>query len=224
MNLPEVLHIDADCLVINKPAGLAVHPGPRTPDSLERLLPEFCFGFKRLPQPVHRLDRDTSGCLLLARHPKALRQLSQIFEAHQVSKLYWAICAGTVSETAGVVDAPLAKISSREAGWRMVVSDKGKPARTRWQLLETDAQAQRLWMAFWPETGRTHQVRIHAAHLGVPLIGDPVYGPQTGAGPLRLHARTLSLPARPNRTALEVSAPLPEDWASLSFDFTRSVL
>lgn len=222
MSLPDVLHIDADCLVINKPSGLAVHPGPRTPESLERLLPHYGFGFKRLPQPVHRLDRDTSGCLLLARHPKAHKQLAALFEAHRVEKLYWAICAGTLAKDSGVIDAPLEKISSREAGWRMIVSDKGKPARTRWQKLA--AHQGRLWMAFWPETGRTHQVRVHAAHLGVPLVGDPVYGPETGAGPLRLHARTLRLPERPNRAALAVTAPLPEDWAGLGFDFRGSGL
>lgn len=204
-----VLYIDAHLLVIDKPAGLAVHRGPRTPHNLEQRLGELRFGFQRLPQPAHRLDRDTSGCLLLARHLKALKRIGALFEAGAIGKTYWAIVDGVPATDEGVIDAPLAKVSSREQGWRMVVDARaGKPARTRWRLLaEGSGQS---WVEFQPETGRTHQIRVHAAHIGHPLAGDPVYG--TGAAPMRLHARRLVVPFRAADGAVDVTAPLPDGW------------
>jgi tRNA pseudouridine32 synthase / 23S rRNA pseudouridine746 synthase len=201
-----VLHIDAHMLVIDKPAGLAVHPGPKTPHSLEERLGELTFGFHRLPQPAHRLDRDTSGCLVLARHPKAAKRLGQLFAEGRIAKTYLALLDG-VPEVDGRIEAPLAKISSAEAGWRMVVDPAGKPAATRWRLLAAH-EGQGL-VVFFPETGRTHQIRVHAAHALAPIVGDPVYGDDNG--PMRLHSAGLVIPYR-EEAPVSVEAPLPADW------------
>src|SRR3712207_5243067 len=120
-----VLFLDAEALVIDKPAGLAVHPGSKTRESLEDYLHQLRFGFQRLPLPVHRLDRDTSGCLLLARNPKAHKRFQRAFEEKKVRKTYVAVLDGVPEAAEGVVDMSLGKISSREAGWRMVSDPKG---------------------------------------------------------------------------------------------------
>lgn len=202
-----LLHRDTHLVIIDKPAGLAVHPGPKTDDSLEDFLPDLAFGNQRLPVISHRLDRDTSGCLIVARHPKAVKRVSALFEAGEVKKVYWAVLESLPEAESGTVDAPLFKISSAEAGWRMIIDRRGKRAVTHWQVIDRAARL----VEFRPETGRTHQLRVHAASLGHPILGDPVYG--AGAGPMRLHARSLSLPydaAAP----LKVTAPLPADWPS----------
>ena len=212
MHLP-ILYIDAHLIVIDKPAGLAVHAGPRTPDSLEDHLDGLREGFARRPRPVHRLDRDTSGCLVLARHPRAHRRLTQLFEAGAVGKTYWAVVDGAPAGDAGWIDAALRKVSTAATGWRMVVDSAGKAAATRWAVLRREGA--RTLVAFTPETGRTHQVRVHAAALGCPILGDPVYG--AGAGPLRLHARGVVLPYREGAAPVGVEAPLPEGWPVLPF-------
>ena len=209
-----VLFIDGEALVIDKPAGLAVHPGPKTPESLEHYLPQLRFGFQRPPSPVHRLDRDTSGCLLLSRHPKAHKRFAAAFEAGAVAKTYLAVVGGVPETEEGVIDMPLAKISSREAGWRVVPdADKGKPAVTRWRRLLVKEGRALLLMT--PETGRTHQLRVHAAEgLGLAIAGDPVYG--TGRGPMLLHARSLRV-AREGKEPIEAVAPLPPTFVQAGF-------
>ena len=202
-----LLHRDTHLLVIDKPAGLAVHPGPQTPDSLEDFLDVLAFDNHRLPVISHRLDRDTSGCLILARHPKAVRRVSAMFEAGQISKVYWAVLDTLPEADTGTVDAPLDKISSAEAGWRIIIDKRGKRAVTHWQVIDRPARL----VEFRPETGRTHQLRVHAASMGHPIIGDPVYG--AGKGPMRLHARSLTLPYD-EVAPLTVTAPLPKDWPS----------
>lgn len=202
-----LLHRDTHLVVIDKPAGLAVHPGPRTPASLEDFLPALAFDNRRLPTISHRLDRDTSGCLILARHPKAVRRVAAMFEAGEIRKVYWAVLDTLPEADSGSVDAPLFKISSAEAGWRMVIDRRGKRAVTHWQVIDRAARL----IEFRPETGRTHQLRVHAASIGHPIIGDPVYG--AGKGPMRLHARALTLPYDP-ALPLSVTAPLPGDWPS----------
>lgn len=209
-----ILHRDTHVVVIDKPAGLAVHPGPRTPDSLEDFLPDLAFGNQRLPVIAHRLDRDTSGCLIVARHPKAIRRVSQLFEAGQVRKIYWAVLETLPDTDSGTVDAPLHKISSEAEGWRMVVDRRGKRAVTHWQVIDRAARL----VEFRPETGRTHQLRVHAALLGHAILGDPVYGEgasgtpgRAGGGPMRLHARSITLPYA-EAEPLTITAPLPRDW------------
>lgn len=207
-----VLFIDGEAIILDKPAGLAVHPGPATRDSLEDFLPDLCFGFRRAPHPVHRLDRDTSGCLLLSRNPKAHKRFAAAFEASQVKKSYLAILAGVPEGEGGTIDLPLTKISSREAGWRMVPRADGQRAVTHWQRLTiVDGRA---LVRFRPETGRTHQLRVHAASgLGIPIAGDPVYG--SGEATL-LHAERLVLP-RGDKPPVEATAPLPQSFRDAGF-------
>src|SRR5665213_3082497 len=147
-----VLFIDSEALVIDKPAGLAVHPGSKTPASLEDHLRDLRFGFGRAPAPVHRLDRDTSGCLLLARNPKAQRRFQRAFEAGAVRKDYVAIVDGVPEAEEGVIEMALSKHSTREAGWRIVPDPDGKPAVTRWRLLA--ARGGRAAILLSPATGR----------------------------------------------------------------------
>ena len=208
-----VLFIDAEAMVIDKPAGLAVHPGPRTPRSLEDHLRDLRFGFRRPPLPVHRLDRDTSGCLLLARHPKAHKRFQRAFEEKRVEKSYLAIIEGVPEAEEGRVDLALAKISSAEAGWRMVPDAKGSPSATRWRKLAEVGRRALILMT--PETGRTHQLRVHAAAgIGFPIAGDPVYG--DGRGPMLLHARALRLD-REGKQPIDATAPLPPSFAYAGF-------
>lgn len=205
-----ILAIDAHVLILDKPAGLAVHPGPATQHSLEAHLIGLREGFVRSPQPAHRLDRDTSGCLVLARHPRALRRLTALFAEGRVEKTYWAIVDGAPADDAGEVDAPLLKVSTAADGWRMVVDPRGKPAVTRWRVLERGARS---LVEFQPATGRTHQIRVHAATLATPIVGDPVYG--TG-GTMLLHARHIVVPYREAGPAVTATAPLPEFWPEVT--------
>jgi tRNA pseudouridine32 synthase/23S rRNA pseudouridine746 synthase len=190
-----VLFIDAEALVVDKPAGLPVTAVRDGSLSVENHLDSLRFGFQRQPRIVHRLDRDTSGCLLLARNPKAHKRFSAAFEAGRVEKVYWAVVQPAPAAAEGVIDLPLAKISSREAGWRMVADPRGKPSRTHWRkLAEADGRA---LVEFRPATGRTHQIRVHAATgLNAPIVGDPVYGRGNGraGGTMLLHARALTMP------------------------------
>ena len=208
-----LLFIDAEAIVLDKPAGLPVTPVRDGSLSVENYLESLCFGFARWPSVVHRLDRDTSGCLLLARNPKAHKRFAVAFEAGEVEKLYWAVVEGVPGEEAGLIDLALAKVSSREAGWRIVPDAGGKPARTRWRLMK--ARAGRALVAFAPETGRTHQIRVHAASgLGLPIVGDPVYG--RGGDSMLLHARGLTL-ARAGKNPISAIAPLPESFDRAGF-------
>jgi tRNA pseudouridine32 synthase/23S rRNA pseudouridine746 synthase len=209
-----ILFIDAEALVLDKPAGLPVDTPKRGGDSVERRLDELKFGFKRPPTAMHRLDQDTSGCLLFARHPSARAKFQQAFEEGAVEKTYLAVVAGVLTVEQGLIDLPLSKKSSLEAGWRMVGDPKGKPARTAWRrLAERDG---RTLVEFKPLTGRTHQIRIHAREgLGHGILGDRVYG--VPGGPMLLHASRLVVP-RGKREPIDVTAPLPAawgEWASL---------
>ncbi len=204
-----ILFIDAEALVLNKPAGLPVDAPRAGGLSVESLLESLRFGFQRSPSPVHRLDRDTSGCLLLARNPKAHKRFAAAFEAGLAEKIYLAVLEGVPTETEGRITLALSKRSTREEGWRMVPDRQGKPAVTDWRLLGTaDGRA---LVEFRPSTGRTHQLRVHAAQaLGHPIVGDPVYG--RGGSAMLLHARHLRLPRDP-KPAIEGEAPLPESFA-----------
>jgi tRNA pseudouridine32 synthase / 23S rRNA pseudouridine746 synthase len=208
-----VLFIDGEAIVLDKPAGLAVHPGTRTPASLEDYLKHLRFGFRREPLPVHRLDRDTSGCLLLARNPKAHKRFQRAFEEKKVGKTYLAILDGIPEAEAGTVDLPLGKTSTAEAGWRMVPDAGGKQAVTHWRVAAVrDGRAA---VIFTPETGRTHQIRVHAAEgIGIAIVGDPVYG--AGKGPMLLHALSLRV-ERDGKPAIEATAPLPPSFAHAGF-------
>jgi len=208
-----VLFIDGEAIVIDKPAGLAVHPGSKTRESLENYLRHFRFGFMREPLPVHRLDRDTSGCLLLARNPKAHKKFQRAFEDKKVSKTYIALLDGVPEADEGTIDIALAKVSTAEDGWRMVSDERGKSAVSHWRkLVVRDGRAAIL---FSPETGRTHQLRVHAAEgLGIPISGDPVYG--RGKGAMMLHAWSLRM-ERGDKPPVEATAPLPPTFVNAGF-------
>ena len=206
----KVLVIDGEAMVIDKPAGLAVHPGARTPESLDDYLHHLRFGFKRLPLPVHRLDRDTSGCLLLARNPKAHKAFQRAFEEKRVGKTYVAVLDGVPEAEAGTVDMALGKTSTAEAGWRMVPDERGKAAVTHWRVAAV--RDGRAIVVFTPETGRTHQIRVHAASgIGIPIAGDPVYG--AGRGPMLLHALSIRV-ERDGKPPIEATAPLPPTFVN----------
>lgn len=208
-----ILYIDAEALVIDKPAGLPVDRPKDGTISLADRVGELRFGFVRLPGIVHRLDRDTSGCLLLSRNPGAHRRFSASFQTGEVKKTYLAVLDGVPEGESGVIDLPLAKISTAEQGWRIVPSNKGKPSVTRWTKL--DVRDGRALVRFEPETGRTHQLRVHAASgLGIPIAGDPTYG---CSGPsMLLHASRLFVP-RLRHPPIEVEAPLPERFGAFAY-------
>ena len=208
-----VLFIDGEAIVIDKPAGLAVHPGSRTPESLEDYLHHFRFGFQREPLPVHRLDRDTSGCLLLARNPKAHKRFQRAFEEKKVAKTYVAVLDGVPKEEQGTIDLPLGKVSSAKEGWRMVHDAAGRPSVSHWRVAAV--KDGRAVVVFSPETGRTHQLRVHALEgLGIPISGDPVYG--SGRGPMLLHALSLKV-ERDGKNPVEAKAPLPPTFVNAGF-------
>lgn len=214
MHPDRVLFLDGEALVIDKPAGLPVDPPRDGSLSLENHLDSLTFGFRRWPQAVHRLDRDTSGCLLLSRNPKAHARFQRRWEAGGVEKRYLAVLDGVPAGEAGLIDLPLLKVSSAEAGWRIVSDPKGKPSRTAWRLLEV--RDGRALVEFRPETGRTHQIRVHAATgLGAAVLGDPVYGRAVPEG-MMLHAASLRVP-RDGKPPVEAEAPVPERFATIGF-------
>ena len=214
MTIP-ILFEDGEALVIDKPGGLPIERPRAGGRSLENHLDELKLGFQRRPVPVHRIDTDTSGCLLLARNPKSLKRFARAFEERVVGKRYLGILAGVLQESEGTVELALSKISSAEKGWRMIPAKKGKPSVTHWRVVaEVDGRA---LVEFRPETGRTHQIRVHAASgLGIPLLGDPVYGDGKGAARTMLHAASLEVP-REGKPPIVAEAPLPADFAALGF-------
>lgn len=209
-----LLFIDGEAIVIDKPTGLPVDPPRDGALSLENHLQSLTFGFARWPQAVHRLDRDTSGCLLLSRNPKAHKRFQRVFEAGLVTKIYLAVLDGIPEELSGMVDLPIDKISSEADGWRMVIDAKGKPSRTHWTLVRVIGHQS--LVEFRPETGRTHQIRIHAAAgLGAAVVGDPVYG-RTGPHGMLLHAAELIVP-REGKPDVAAKSPLPERFIAAGF-------
>lgn len=198
-----LLHRDERLLILDKPAGLAVHAGPRGGASLEDWLPALAFGKKRLPKPAHRLDADTAGCLVLGRTKPALAELGALFAAGRAIKTYWAVVQGDPEAAAGVIRAPLLKRSTAARGWWMEVASEGQPAETAWRVL---GRAEGLaWLELRPRTGRTHQLRVHCAHAGWPILGDARYG--GGEGRMHLLARAIALPLDP---PVRAEAPPPD--------------
>ncbi|MBR0681035.1 RNA pseudouridine synthase [Roseomonas eburnea] len=189
-----ILLLRDDLLVLDKPAGLPVHRGPRGGVSLEEWLEPLRMGKRHLPQPAHRLDTDTAGCLVLGRTKPALAALGAIFAGGRAAKTYWAVVRGGPLEQAGTIDAPLRKVSSAARGWRMEVHTEGQRAVTHWRVLGRGEGL--AWLELRPDTGRTHQLRVHCAASGWPILGDPLYGGGAGDG-LHLLARAIMLPTEP---------------------------
>jgi tRNA pseudouridine32 synthase / 23S rRNA pseudouridine746 synthase len=254
-----VLHRDGLMLVIDKPAGLPVHRGPKGGANLESSFDALRFGLPRPPVLAHRLDRDTSGCLVLGRHRKATASLGLLFKHGRISKTYWAVVEGGPVEDEGTIDMPLGRLNA-ERGWWQKPDPDGQTAVTTWKVLgrgffsspacgaetsETRSQRSEVglspnitagvnpppqsspargeevvsasgsmpltWLALKPVTGRTHQLRVHAAAMGWPIVGDNIYGngPRFGEPRLHLHSREIVIPISKNKDPVRVVAPAP---------------
>ena len=201
-----VLYRDGLILVIDKPAGLAVHAGPSGAPNLEECFDALRYGLPRPPALAHRLDADTSGVLVLGRHPKALSKLGRLFAGRGTEKTYWAVVRGAPPADEGTFDAPLLKTNTR-SGWSVAVSDKGQSAVTRYRILGRGPDI--TWLELRPETGRTHQIRVHCAHAGCPVVGDRLYGQAEPGQQLHLHSRAIVLPLSKTKPAIRVEAPPP---------------
>jgi len=249
-----LLYRDGLMLVLDKPAGFAVHRGPKGGESLEDHFDALRFGLPRSPALAHRLDRDTSGCLVLGRHRKALAQLGKLFKSGAIDKTYWAVVEGAPPADEGTIELPLGRLDETRGWWMKHDPDQGQPAVTKWKVMgrsqitspwrgevdlpkagrvgvndlnaspHPDAALTRAvdppppgegkkltWLALEPLTGRTHQLRVHCAEMGCPILGDTIYGtaPRTSRPMLHLHAREIVVPLYKNRAPIRVSAPVP---------------
>jgi tRNA pseudouridine32 synthase/23S rRNA pseudouridine746 synthase len=228
-----LLYRDALMLVIDKPAGFAVHRGPKGGESLEDYFDALRFGLPRPPALAHRLDRGTSGCLVLGRHRQALALLGRLFKSSSIRKTYWAMVEGGPDADEGLIALPLGRLDARRGWWMKHDPRDGQRAVTKWKVmgrycpapcaarldatihlttpLATKGGANISWLALEPLTGRTHQLRVHCAEMGWPILGDAIYGtaPRAG-GCLNLHAREIVVPLYKNRQPIHVVAPLPE--------------
>lgn len=205
-----VLYRDALMLVIDKPPGIPVHAGPRGGPNLEALFGALRFGLPHPPALAHRLDRDTSGCLILGRHRKALARLGRLFAAGAIIKTYWAIVEGEPLASVGRIELPLKKLTLK-SGWRVIGDASGQAAVTDWRTLA--AAGGHALIEAQPRTGRTHQIRVHLASLNHPILGDTSYGSNTADKDepafLHLHARAVEVPLYPKRPPVRIEAPLP---------------
>lgn len=226
-----VLQRDADVIVLNKPAALAVQGGEKTARHLDAMLDGLKFDAEKRPKLVHRLDRDTTGCLVLARHPRAAAALGEAFRDRDTDKIYWAVVLGAPRPKVGEIrgwmrKAPGPRDADREQMQRAVQSDEGAVhAITQYAVLSEAAQ-RAAWVALRPVTGRTHQLRFHLAEIGHAIAGDRKYRcdrPTPGGleKTLLLHARAIRLP-HPSGGELRAQAPLPpameQAFDALGFD------
>jgi tRNA pseudouridine32 synthase/23S rRNA pseudouridine746 synthase/23S rRNA pseudouridine1911/1915/1917 synthase len=188
-----LLYRDDRVLIIDKPAGLAVHPGGTGVAHLGPHLDDLRFDQLESPKLAHRLDRGTSGCLVLGRTREALKQLGRLFASGRVEKRYWALTLGAPPEESGLIDKPLLKLDPRRG--KMAVDPAGQEARSEWRILGQHGDI--AWLELTPITGRSHQLRAHLASIGCPILGDRLYGAGDAAGrapELCLLARRISLP------------------------------
>ncbi len=223
-----VLHSDGEVIALNKPPGLAVQGGTGTHRHLDGMLDALRFDLDERPRLVHRLDKDTSGVLLLGRTRMATAALAKAFKSRTAKKIYWAITVGVPDLRAGRIDLPIAKLPGK-GGERMVADPKnGQSATTRYLVVETVGR-RLAWVALLPATGRTHQLRVHCASIGCPILGDGKYGGSEAfvsgypvSRKLHLHAREITLPHPSGKGDLSVRAPLPyhmqETWSLFGFD------
>jgi 23S rRNA pseudouridine955/2504/2580 synthase len=226
-----VIHRDADVIILNKPQGLAVQGGTKTTRHVDGLLPALCFEREDKPKLIHRLDKDTSGLLVLARHPAAAARVSALFRGRTLNKVYWAVVLGSPRPPQGQArgwmrKAPGARDADREMVQRCLQQDEGAVHAITDYALMADAGQRLAWMALRPVTGRTHQLRFHMAEMGHAILGDPKYRcdrPTPGELPARLHlhARAIELPQERGKP-LRITAPLPdhmrETFEALGFE------
>ena len=216
--LSRILFRDGSILVIDKPAGIPVHAGFGGGETLDQHFPALQFGLPNPPQLAHRLDKDTSGCLTLGRHRRAVRELGELFASQKVSKTYLAVVLGRPPEAAGRIDAPLAKLVHEKRSWWMKVDASGQTSVTDYRVV---AAGERLSVVdLNPRTGRTHQLRVHMAHLGCPIVGDGLYGGDAARAVdrnLHLHAREIVIPYYKKRPPIVAAAPVPDHMRRLLF-------
>ncbi len=221
-----VIHKDDAALVLNKPPGLATQGGTRTTEHVDGLLDALQFEAEGRPKLVHRLDKDTSGALLVARTARAAAYFSKSFSGRSARKIYWALVVGVPDIEDGIIDLPIAK-QPGTGGEKMHVDEKeGQPSRSRYRVVER-AGNRAAWVELQPYTGRTHQLRVHMAAIGHPIVGDGKYGGQdaflTGgiSRKMHLHARRIRID-HPDDGKLDVRAELPhhfaESMATLGFE------
>ena len=227
-----ILYMDKSVIVLNKPAGLATQGGSGLTRHIDGMLDQLAFEKNQRPRLVHRLDRDTSGVLVIARTVPAAAALARSLAQRDASKIYWALTRGVPQQKRGTIKAALAKEGARGAERMEIVerdSDDAKHAITDYAVVDR-AGEEFAWVAAKPVTGRTHQIRVHLASLGTPIVGDFKYGAQDARGKggiadrLHLHARSIDI-ARPDGGRLHVTAPLPphmlKSWELLGFDAER---
>ncbi len=219
-----VIHKDSDVIVLNKPCGLAVQGGSKTERHVDGMLDALRFEKDEKPKLVHRLDKDTSGVLVIARSANAAAKLTKAFSSRTAQKIYWAVVAGKPKLLSGKIDAPLSKLPNVKGGEQMKVDfDNGQRAQTLYRVI--DALARKAsWLEMAPLTGRTHQLRVHCAALETPIVGDVKYGGEQAVSlglqderKMHLHARAIRIP-HPKKGVLEVVAPLPPHMRA-SFEF-----
>ena len=227
-----ILYMDKSVIVLNKPAGLATQGGSGLTRHIDGMLDQLAFEKNQRPRLVHRLDRDTSGVLVIACTVPAAAALARSLAQRDASKIYWALTRGVPKQKRGTIKAALAKEGARGAERMEIVereSDDAKHAITDYAVVDR-AGEEFAWVAAKPVTGRTHQIRVHLASLGTPIVGDFKYGAQDARGKggiadrLHLHARSIDI-ARPDGGRLHVTAPLPahmmKSWELLGFDAER---
>ena len=211
-----VIYRDRNAFVLNKPPGLATQGGTKTKQHLDRLLDGLADDGNR-PKLVHRLDKDTSGVLLVARTARSAGHFAKAFSGRTARKVYWALVVGDLSGDEGVIDAPLAKQPGTGGEKMHVDRENGLPAKTRWRTIDR-AGNRAAWVELQPLTGRTHQLRAHMAAIGHPIVGDAKYGGPdaflTGgiSRKLHLHARRLRIDA-PDGGTIDQTADLPQHFA-----------
>lgn len=219
-----VLYKDKNIIVVNKPAGLAVQGGNKITRSLDGMLDGLRFGYEERPRLVHRLDRDTSGCLVLARTANVAAKLGKAFASRDMEKIYWALVNGEPDPLSGKIDLPLlkkenpkAQASGKNSEYEiMMVDEEGQKAVTEYRTIDMLGRKFSL-MELRPLTGRTHQLRVHMQAIGCPIVGDHKYGGATESGEalgvenkLHLHARQIMIPPMLGGKPITVTAPLPE--------------
>ncbi len=211
--LDSVIYKDDDIIVLNKPCGLAVQGGSKVVISIDDLAEGLKFTFDNKPKLVHRLDKDTSGILLLARTARAAQLLAASFKQKEIIKKYWAIVIGVPQKKSGIIKLPIAKKNILNSEKTSIDYDNGKVAISKYHVLQQHASDKLSWLEMLPITGRTHQLRVHAAAIGTPILGDGKYGRANAfingySNKLHLHAREITIPDFMGKT-LHFTAELP---------------
>lgn len=212
--LDRLIYRDGLILGFNKPSGIPVHPAGGSKHNLEQYFHLLQFGLPKAPALAHRLDLGTSGCLVLARNKESARRLLHLFSESLVKKIYVAKVHGHVKDDAGRIDVPMSKQSPEKKHWWMKADPEGTlTALSDYRVIKREGNYS--WLELSPHTGRTHQLRVHCAYLGHPIVGDYIYGDDKEAAKqshLHLHAQSIELPLYPKKVPLKIEAPLPEHF------------